>query len=193
MRPNLVLDMGGVLIDARASWQKIADISGVSMDHIQSKREEYLVDNDLGIISTSDAINEIMDDDGSADWYSFYVENVLPKDSVARLAEWSQLADIDILSNFNADCFYHISGRLGIDKYIRNFYISSELGVMKPNPSIYAPLVENVRMGTPVLFVDDKQENLTVPGALGVHTVLGDPADKWLVEIDKWLGLDLMY
>lgn len=73
---------------------------------------------------------------------------------------------------------HHIAGRV----------VSGELGVAKPDPTIYERVEEVTGAhGADLAFVDDKPQNLEVPAARGWRTRLWiDDADTrdWLLELD---------
>jgi len=61
--------------------------------------------------------------------------------------------------------------------------ISSETGSSKPDDAIYAAAAAKLQPGAPVLFVDDKPDNLRRAEAIGWHTLLADEAGGWLKRV----------
>jgi epoxide hydrolase-like predicted phosphatase len=70
--------------------------------------------------------------------------------------------------------------------------ISGEVGLRKPDPAIYALVLE--RMGVAaegVVFVDDLPGNLKPARALGMTTIVHKQADSTLGEVERALGVSL--
>ncbi|MCW2958546.1 MAG: family hydrolase [Solirubrobacterales bacterium] len=67
--------------------------------------------------------------------------------------------------------------------------ISGELGVRKPDASIYSIAVERMQMAPEQLvFVDDLPGNLKPARALGIHTILHRDTEQTLAELQAVLG-----
>ncbi|QFY08815.1 HAD-IA family hydrolase [Nonomuraea phyllanthi] len=77
------------------------------------------------------------------------------------------------LSNDTAAWSAILRRRFGLDRRIRRWFISSDLGARKPDPAPYEAVLG--ALGLPaaeVLFVDDRPANLAPARSLGVRTVL---------------------
>lgn len=108
--------------------------------------------------------------------------------AVARLCDWSQQADLWLLSNHRHEWVLPGLEMNGVAHRFSRLIVSSEVKAMKPDPVIYADL----REGNPseVCFVDDKQENLDAALAAGTVdvAVLADPECEWIRDVERWLA-----
>jgi putative hydrolase of the HAD superfamily len=67
--------------------------------------------------------------------------------------------------------------------------ISSEIGIRKPDPRIYALAVERSgRAARDCVFVDDVEANLAPARALGIHTIHHQSAATTIAELDRIYG-----
>ena len=70
--------------------------------------------------------------------------------------------------------------------------ISSEIGIRKPAPEIYALAAERLgRAAERCVFVDDLPGNLKPARALGMATVLHREPAQTIAELEGLLGLSL--
>jgi len=186
IRPQLVLDVGGVLLtNLTPFWQELASHANLSYGEIRKayKREmrETLWDGRVSepefwswLQSSFPAI-----EDGHA--RKALAASLAPLPALALVPEWRLIADVHVLSNHRAewlapalapvlDCFASLT-------------ISSEAGSSKPDEAIYAAAAAKLRPGAPVLFADDKPDNLRRAEAFGWHTLLADEAGGWLERV----------
>ncbi|MET7333070.1 HAD-IA family hydrolase [Nonomuraea sp. NPDC005650] len=81
--------------------------------------------------------------------------------------------ELACLSNDAAAWSAILRRRFGLDRRIRRWFISSDLGARKPDPAPYEAVLG--ALGVPpeeVLFVDDRPVNLAPARALGMRTLL---------------------
>ena len=81
---------------------------------------------------------------------------------------------IYILST-TCEIFYHIekAGLLPIYPLLSGYILSSEVGVVKPEPEIYQKLLKKYEIDpTESVFIDDIQANLDTAAELGFETIL---------------------
>jgi putative hydrolase of the HAD superfamily len=90
----------------------------------------------------------------------------------ARMEVWC-------LSNDVAEWSRKLRRRFELEKYLSGVVISGEVGLRKPNPTIYRMLVvkSGFRMGE-IVFVDDNIQNLDAAAGMGLRTVLFGPLPK---------------
>lgn len=109
-----------------------------------------------------------------------------PLPALDMLPAWSALADLHILSNHRAEWV-----RPSLQAVLPRFAsvtISSEAGFSKPEPAIYAAAAAKLPPGAPVLFVDDRADNLRTAETFGWHTLLADEADaSWIASVEPML------
>ena len=76
-----------------------------------------------------------------------------------------------ILSNYPV-WYRMIDERLRYSRFVERGYYSCELGVRKPNPEIYAQVLDDVGLpAEELLFVDDRPENCAGAEKLGMRTL----------------------
>lgn len=79
---------------------------------------------------------------------------------------------VALLSNDAAGLLRPRLARLGIADLFAPLVISSEIGVMKPDPAAYRAVLEQVgRPATETVFIDDMPANVAGASALGIHAV----------------------
>ena len=95
----------------------------------------------------------------------------------------SQGYEVWCLSNDIAEWSKKLRTRFGLDKYIRGFVISGNVGVRKPDQAIFCHLIGQLSVSSrDVVFVDDQRRNLDVAAALGFSTILFAPTDHDLID-----------
>lgn len=93
--------------------------------------------------------------------------------NVARLRRFiAEGRDVTLLTNFAADTFRETQHRWSFLAETRGATVSGELGIIKPNPAIYAHHVRTFAL-TPsrTLFIDDNLANVDAARACGWHAV----------------------
>ncbi len=119
-----------------------------------------------------------------------YLQNVLP-DSLVELEglhhvkSWSTFADIHILSNHRTEWVKPIIDQL--QPFVKSVTVSAEVSVAKPNLPIYQICRQNLDTHLPVLFVDNKKENLEPAQQLGWETILADKENVWIDKVNSRL------
>jgi HAD superfamily hydrolase (TIGR01509 family) len=69
--------------------------------------------------------------------------------------------------------------RFGLEQYFKGFVISGDTGTRKPDPGIYLHLLEKSgAQPHEVTFVDDRGRNIAAADALGIQTILFNPAPE---------------
>lgn len=104
-----------------------------------------------------------------------------------RIAEWSRLADIHLLSNHRKEWIDPIVE--SIKPSIRSITISSDVGVCKPNPEIYKRIQTRLDNSQPVIYVDDQEKNLKPARAIGWETILADNEGRWIDDLEHRLRI----
>ena len=95
-----------------------------------------------------------------------------------------------LLSNTNALHIEQVIENMSIYRYERfkdcfdKFYLSHEIHLRKPDPSIYEfVLDENHLKADACLFVDDTKENTEAAAQLGIHTWNNNPAKEDIINL----------
>lgn len=95
----------------------------------------------------------------------------------------SQGYEVWCLSNDISEWSKKLRARFGLDKYIRGFVISGDIGVRKPEQAIFDHLIGQLTVSPhDAVFVDDQRRNLDVAAALGFSTILFAPAGHDLTD-----------
>lgn len=77
------------------------------------------------------------------------------------------------LSNDVSEWSLKLRDRFGLAEFIRGFLISSDVGVRKPDRTIFAHLLQKTSATPPeIMFVDDNLANLDAAATLGIQTIL---------------------
>lgn len=103
----------------------------------------------------------------------FYAGDQLDNDMVdwiqARRAEGVTIA---LLSNDHADLLRPRMARLGITHLFEPLVISSDIGVMKPDPRAYHAVLDQLqRPPDEAIFIDDMRINIDAANAIGIHGI----------------------
>jgi FMN phosphatase YigB (HAD superfamily) len=89
----------------------------------------------------------------------------------------SQGYEVWCLSNDISEWSKKLRARFGLNEYIRGFVISGDVGVRKPEQTIFDHLINQLAASPrDAVFVDDQRRNLDVAAALGFGTILFAPA-----------------
>ena len=82
-------------------------------------------------------------------------------------------APIYCLSNDVSEWSIKLRKKFQLDQYIERWFISGDLKIRKPSPRIYDVLIResNVKP-TQMLFVDDREKNITAANEFSIQTVL---------------------
>jgi len=111
-----------------------------------------------------------------------------PGPAAARLPAWAARVPIWLLTNHRTAWIDRRLDRLGLRRYLSRILVSDALKALKPDPVVFAPILAHVRDPATVLVVDDQVKNVAAAAALGLCSLLADPAGDWVSEVDRWLG-----
>lgn len=104
-----------------------------------------------------------------------------------RIPEWSQFADIHLLSNHREEWLVPILN--SISSYIKTITISSRVGCCKPHAEIYEIVNSKLEIHSKVTFVDDHVKNLKAAQVLNWNTLIADQDGEWIDRVDDILGV----
>jgi glucose-1-phosphatase len=92
---------------------------------------------------------------------------------------------IYLLSNTNELHFEYMMKKFPVLNCMKDFFLSYEIGVMKPNIEIYRFMLKNMMLDpSEIIFIDDKEENVTNAKQLGIDAVRFTTADE-LIRVFK--------
>jgi putative hydrolase of the HAD superfamily len=186
-RPQLVLDIGGVLATNLSPlfWKLLAAEATVSEEELYAEYKQQ--------ISERLWIGEVSEDQfwlwvktytpllGTKQARMFIDSSLQPLPALAKVAEWSEIADVHLLSNHLPSWVEPIVKP--IRPYLKSVTISSVAAARKPHPDIYARTAAYLPMGSDVLFVDDQAKNLKQAASLGWRTLLADDKGIWAASV----------
>lgn len=94
--------------------------------------------------------------------------------------------ELYVASNASASLLTELLNQDGFDGIFKHVFVSSEMGVIKPQPEFYAKLLNSVNVpAAEILFVDDRKPNVdaaVTAGMHGYHYNQGFPAFKQYVS-----------
>ena len=74
-----------------------------------------------------------------------------------------------VLSNYPI-WFEVLNEKVGLDQYIKEMFVSYQIGIRKPDIGIYDYVIQKLNVQPQkILFVDDRLENCTAAGSLGMQ------------------------
>lgn len=183
-RPQLVLDIGGVLATNLSPlfWQLIAAEAEVSEDALYKTYKQQISEQLwTGSISEEQFWSWLKDQAPKiqAPQARACIDRSLqPLPALEKIAEWSIIADIHLLSNHLPAWVEPIVNP--INKYLKSITISSETSLRKPHPDIYRRVASHFPIDSVVLFVDDQHKNLKQAASHGWRTLLADEDGRWI-------------
>lgn len=151
----------------------------------------------LGKINENDIRNllikkgHIIPDDYKKRWESTIENHLRPTTRMIKHIEElkTHSYDVALLSNvwpLSAE----IIRKNGWYDYFDELYLSCDIGMAKPDKNIYDTVLQNLAVSAnQILFVDDKEANLTYPQTLGMHTIKADSPLDAVKKITKYLDL----
>jgi HAD superfamily hydrolase (TIGR01509 family) len=184
IKPQLVLDIGGVLATNLSPlfWKLLAAEAIVSEELLyaayKKQISERLWTGDITEAQFWLWIKEYTPSLETERARGFIDTSLQPLPALAKVAEWSELADVHLLSNHLPEWVEPIV--MPIKPYLRSVTISSLSAVKKPHPDIYARTAAYLPSGSAVLFVDDQAKNIKQAASLGWRTLLADEDGNWI-------------
>ena len=190
MRPQLILDMAGVLVTnlSPGFWETAGQMGGMTGAALKARFRAEVRDafwsgqmsesefwNWLGAIAPSADLGQLR---------SVLYEQLQPLPALAAVADWSRDMDIHVLTNHRQEWLAELL--VPMKPYLASVAISSEAGRCKPDPELYAALHRTLPLGVPILYVDDQAHNLPPAQALGWQTVLADEEGEWMRQVDTF-------
>lgn len=197
-RPErLILDIGGVVFPSAMPQVigELAERSGVGERRLWRQFNNHVFQAFWsGRMSVDEFWAQLTEfagvPDAPARWRAGMTTNVLrPLRSVDRLRAWAQVVPLGILSNHRSEWVRPALEAIGVMELFDPVLISSETGLVKPDPAAFRQLAE---LGTPpdrVLYVDDRAQALRRAEWFGIRTMQSDAEERWIERLDRTLGL----
>ena len=115
------------------------------------------------------------------------IQSLEPLPGLNYLAEWSEIADIHILSNHCKEWLESILER--VEPYTKSITISNQVGLRKPDIQIYQHVGKQFEAGQTVVYIDDQEKNLKPVIELGWKTLLADKEHKWIEKVEPMIAM----
>ncbi|AOZ94077.1 HAD family hydrolase [Paenibacillus crassostreae] len=188
---QLVLDVGGVLIsNLSPTWEGISSVSSLSPKELKKYfNEEIRHDFWTGNIPEEYFWSWVIKHCPTLDIKnarSLLQKNLMPLAAFDCIANWSELADIHLLSNHREEWLDPLIQPL--KPYLKSFTISSSVGCCKPNSEIYSIVHSHFTNQHEIWFVDDQEKNFAPAKTLGWNTLIADQNGEWIGQIEKLLN-----
>ncbi|SHM48960.1 HAD family hydrolase [Gracilibacillus kekensis] len=187
---QLVLDVGGVLAtDLDQFWDELVSQTNLSYKEVRNiYKEEIRKQLWHGEISVESFWCWLKSTFPNIDLN--YLQEVLPEsllelEGIHFVKKWSEVSDIHILSNHRTEWIKPILDH--IRPFIMSATISAEVKVAKPNHKIYQICMQHLDETRPILFIDNKRENLEPAEKLGWQTILADTENLWINQVNRQL------
>ncbi|MBT8434941.1 MAG: HAD-IA family hydrolase [Gammaproteobacteria bacterium] len=162
----------------------VADKSGgVDEQVIQSA---YLAAS-LGNISPDEFWNQV---NVAAELEDSYLSRHSLNAGILELLSEARASDISVwcLSNDVGRWSDKLRNNLGIEEYLAGSIISGDVGVRKPDKEIYEIMIQSCGYRIEdILFVDDREKNVSAARALGVDSVLFRP-EQGFTDVKNWIS-----
>lgn len=189
-KPQLVLDIAGVLVDnlSVAFWYELASKSGTSLPILKARLNEIRQDLWTGRMKEPqfwEWLSDLYPSINKMDGYELLhrTMNMLP--AVQYLVRWSGIADIHLLSNHCQEWLAPLLDR--VEKHTTSMTISNQVGYCKPQPEIYAIVKAYMPHQDRIVYVDDQDKNFAPAETLGWITVLADDQHRWIGRLESIL------
>ncbi|WP_127530487.1 HAD family hydrolase [Paenibacillus kobensis] len=191
-RPQLVLDVGGVLLSnlTPAFWTEAIARGGADYAAVRSRYKTEIRD-DLwsGAVTEQEFWNWIETNCPSVSpvaGQALLMDCLVPLPALEHLERWSRIADLHLLSNHRHEWLLpKLTNFMGL---FRSVTVSSQAGCFKPNAAIYQIASESIGADSPILFVDDSAANLKQAERFKWSTLLADAEGNWIQQVEPLLS-----
>lgn len=187
MIKNLVFDLGNVLIEWNS--EKILTSFEPEKERQQILRQAIFDSGvwhqtDKGELSLKEACDEVLaqlDDSYHPAvqniFYNWYEVVEVYSGLQEQIGLWADQGYRIYILSTTCEIFYRIekAGLLPIYPLLSGYILSSEVGIVKPEPEIYQKLLKKYGIEpTESVFIDDIQANLDTAAELGFETILAE-------------------
>ena len=180
MKKTVFLDLGNVLVQVKKeiAFREIGRLVKSDTEKIKEQIDWALEQNyETGKITTSQYIQALNKKYGDTQIFNFenlcdiWAKGFEAIDSAIKLLpQLQKKVNLYLLSNTNKIHFTAIEQKFQISKYFCGKILSYEVGLCKPNLSIYRKALEIAGTeGENSYFIDDLEENLGAAQKLGIH------------------------
>ncbi|MFD0587114.1 HAD-IA family hydrolase [Paenibacillus sp. GCM10027627] len=190
-RPQLVLDIGGVLATNLSPffWNKVSEAGSIPIDRLYAKYKQELSHALWTGTATEEQFWQWMERETTVNerlGKAILAQSLQPLPALQMIPEWSKRADIHILSNHVETWVEPVLRPLR--PYLSEVFISSKVGMRKPDKLVYEHVAAALPLGSHVLFVDDQPKNLVQAMSVGWDVLVADEEGQWTRFAANWLG-----
>ena len=198
---NLVFDLGNVLIEWNS--EKILTSFEPEKERRQLLRQAIFESGiwhqtDKGELSLKEACDKVLvqlDDSYHPVvqniFYNWYEVVEVYSGLQEQIGLWADRGYRIYILSTTCEIFYHIekAGLLPIFPLLSGYILSSEVGVVKPEPEIYQKLLKKYSLDpTESVFIDDIQANLDTAAELGFETILSTSESENIRAMESLLA-----
>jgi FMN phosphatase YigB (HAD superfamily) len=202
IRPKRVLfDLGKVLVDF--DWliagRRMAEQARATPDEIVRfiTTSDAMVDFEKGLIAGDgffQAARQALGYRGSADEFRLAFSDIFSEiEDMVRLQARVREAGFPtwIMSNTNDWAVAHIRERFGFFSSFDGYFLSYQLGALKPQPAIYEAAEKTTGCrGAEILYIDDIAENTSAAAARGWQVIHHLAPGETIAGVERILGLN---
>lgn len=187
----IIFDFAGVIgADGYWVWLK------KTVPELDSKREYFQKISegvDRGKMADSEFLKAVSKGTGIPQdkiWQQVYKEIVINKELLQYIKQLKSKYKIGLLSNFHSPWLREIFTNHKLDLYFDKVIISSEHGIIKPEPAIFHKMLEMLNVTKEeAVFIDDRQVNVDAASNIGIKGILFSSNDQLKNSFLK-LGID---
>lgn len=194
----LIFDLGGVIIDLdqAGTYRDFAYLSGKTTEEVQelAADQTFFKDYEAGKIDDPTfrahirELLEIYHSDEEIDAVWNVMIKSIKRERLALIGEINKKYQCFVMSNTNDIHLRqimligdHIAPEGSFAGLFKQMYFSQELGVMKPDPAAWQPILDDHNLDpATTLFIDDKLENIEAAARLGIQGYHNQQVDDWM-------------
>lgn len=201
---SIIFDLGGVIINLSPAktYQAFSEMSGLPISQVEemarTKQEfslyetGHLTDEDFRSFLRSSLALSVDDEALDQAWNAMLLD--IPQQRLQTLLRLKTKYKTFLLSNTNAihlkafnKILMEVSGQVNFEQYFEKDYYSHEMGLRKPDPTIFEYVIREQRLHpAETIFLDDSSINLTGAAQAGLHIHHVTNADELFKELDKY-------
>jgi FMN phosphatase YigB (HAD superfamily) len=200
---NIIFDFGAVVIniDIPNAYKSFAELSGIAPERVKELFETQgayadfecgkMNDDEFHSLLRKELSITCSDAELDKAWNSMLLD--IPLERVEKLKELRTRYNIFLLSNTNAihvkrmkEMFVENFGIADFTKLFHKPYLSYEIGLIKPDASIYEYVLNDAGLNRKeTIFLDDNADNVKSALAIGLPTVQVLPGKYTMMDILK--------
>jgi len=192
----IIFDLGGIVVPESGNliFQKIANFLGTGIPKLEILTKDLKPKTTTGEITLRDLYAEILKQLGKT---NIKPDKVLKK-HLELYKEYSTTQDKDILDlikrlkeRCSVVCLTNtetevadLNRKDGLFDYFDKAFVSTEMGLRKPNPEIYSKVLNDLNCKPEeTIFIDDKSENVKTAKRLGINGIVYENIEQLKKEL----------